>query len=182
MPLISYDASGGINENKTRTTTTKITSKNCAINVHHHDDRQHSSEDESRDNPRKFRRQQRQRERKQERRDRQKKAKTSSKHKRSCRDTWNAPHARDTCSTNSASESAGSVRDTVPNKTKQARGTTTANTILVDSTQKTNVGCDVLSCSRSLSCKSSPTKRSEKENWTMILIGTMRSKTLSHQF
>ncbi len=67
MPLISYDASVGINKKtKLRTTTTKITSKNCAINIHHHDDRRHSSEHESCDNPRKFRRQQRQRERKQE--------------------------------------------------------------------------------------------------------------------
>jgi hypothetical protein len=49
-----------------------------------------------------------------------KKAKTSSKNKCSRRDTWNARHARDTRSTNSASESAGSVRDTVPNKTQQA--------------------------------------------------------------
>ena len=64
------------------------------------------------------------------------KKKTSSKNKRSRRDTWNARHARDTRSTNSASESTGSVRDTVPNKTKQARGTTTANTILFDSTHK----------------------------------------------
>ncbi len=63
-----------------------------------------------------------------------KKAKTSSKNKRRRRDTWNTRHAHDTRSTNSASESTGSVRDTVPNKTKQARGTTTANTILVDST------------------------------------------------
>jgi hypothetical protein len=68
MPLISYDASGGINKNKTRTKTTKITSKNRSIDAHHHDDRRHSSEDELRDNPRKFCHQQRQRERKQERR------------------------------------------------------------------------------------------------------------------
>ncbi len=54
-----------------------------------------------------------------------KKAKTSSKNKRSRRDTWNARHAHNTRSTNSASESTGSVRDTVPNKTKQAQGTTT---------------------------------------------------------
>ena len=69
MPLISYDASVGINKKtKSRTTTTKTTSKNRAINVHHHDDRRHSSEHESRDDPRKFRRQRRQRERKQEQR------------------------------------------------------------------------------------------------------------------
>jgi hypothetical protein len=67
MPLISYDASVGINKKtKTRTTMTKITSKNHAINVRHHDNRRHSSEDESRDDPRKFCRQRRQRERKQE--------------------------------------------------------------------------------------------------------------------
>ncbi len=69
-----------------------------------------------------------------------KKSKTSSKNNRSRRDTWNARHACNTRSTNSASESAGSVRDTVPNKTKQARGTTTAHTILVDSTQKNECG------------------------------------------
>jgi hypothetical protein len=69
MPLISYDASVGINkQTKMQTTTTKITSKNRAINVRHHDDRCHSSEEESHDNPRKFRRQRRQRERKQEQR------------------------------------------------------------------------------------------------------------------
>ena len=69
-----------------------------------------------------------------------KKVKTSSKNKRSRRDTWNARHARDTRSTNSASKPAGSVRGTVPNKTKQVRGTTTANTILVDSTHKKQCG------------------------------------------
>jgi hypothetical protein len=69
MPLISYNASIGMNrKTKTRTTTTKITSKNCAINVHHHDDCRHNSEHKSRDDPRKFRRQQWQRERKQEQR------------------------------------------------------------------------------------------------------------------
>ncbi len=72
--------------------------------------------------------------------DKKQEAKTSSKNKRSRRDTWNARHARNTCSTNSASKSPGSVRDTVPNKTKQARGMTTANTILVDSTQKNKCG------------------------------------------
>ena len=180
MPLISYDASGGINENKTRTTTTKITSQNRAIDVHHHGDRRHSSEDESRDDPRKFRRQQQQRERKQERRDRQKKAKTSSKNKRSRRDTWNARHARDTRSTNSASESTGSVRDTVPNKTKQARGTTTANTILVDSTQKKRMW--VVMLSRSHSRARAVPQNVRRKNRTMILIGMMRSKMLSCQF
>ncbi len=69
-----------------------------------------------------------------------KKAKTSSKNKRSCHDTWNARHGRDTLSINSVGESTGSARDTVPNKTKQVRGTTTANTILVDSTQKNKCG------------------------------------------
>jgi hypothetical protein len=78
-----------------------------------------------------------------------KKAKTSSKNKRSRRDRWNARHAHDTRSTNSASESTGSVRDTVPNKTKQARGTTTANTILVDSTHKKRMWVVILSRSRS---------------------------------
>jgi hypothetical protein len=69
MPLISYDAIVGINKKtKSQTTTTKIVSKNCAINVRHHDDRHHSSKDKSRDDPRKFRRQQRQGERKQEQR------------------------------------------------------------------------------------------------------------------
>ena len=69
MPLISYDASVGINKKtKSRTTTTKTTSKKSRYNVHHHDDRRHSSEHESRDDPRKFRRQRRQRERKQEQR------------------------------------------------------------------------------------------------------------------
>ncbi len=43
----------------------------------------------------------------------EKKTKTSSKNKRSRCDTWNARHARNTRSTNSASESTGSVRDTV---------------------------------------------------------------------
>ncbi len=66
MPLISYDASVGINNKKNANINDKITSKNCAINVHHHDDRHHSSEHESRGDPRKFRRQQRQGERKQE--------------------------------------------------------------------------------------------------------------------
>jgi hypothetical protein len=90
-----------------------------------------------------------------------KKAKTSSKNKRSRHDTWNARHVCDSRSTNSAGKLTGSARDTVPNKTKQARGRTTANTILVDSTHtKTNVGCDVVLLS--LSRKSSPTKRSEK--------------------
>ncbi len=93
-----------------------------------------------------------------------KKANTSSKNKRSCRDTWNASHGRDTRSTNSASKSPRSVRDTVPNKTKQARGTTTANTILVDSTHKKRMWVVMLSRSCSLSRKSGPTKRSEK-NW-----------------
>ncbi len=69
MPLISYDASVGINKKtKSRTTTTKTTSKNRAINVRHHDNRRHSSEHESRDDPHKFRRQRRQRESKQEQR------------------------------------------------------------------------------------------------------------------
>ena len=65
-----------------------------------------------------------------------KKAKTSSKNKRSFRDTWNVRHARDARSTNSASKLDGSVRDTIPNKTKQAQWMTTANTILMDSTKK----------------------------------------------
>ena len=69
MPLISHDASVGINKKtKSQTTTTKTTSKNRAINAHHHDDRRHSSEHESRDDPRKFRHQRRQREREQEQR------------------------------------------------------------------------------------------------------------------
>jgi hypothetical protein len=48
MPLISYHASVGINKKtKTQTTNTKITLKNRTINVRHHDDCHHSSEDES---------------------------------------------------------------------------------------------------------------------------------------
>ncbi len=43
-----------------------------------------------------------------------KKANTSSKNKHSHHDTWNVHHARNTCSMNSASESTGSVRDTIP--------------------------------------------------------------------
>jgi hypothetical protein len=70
------------------------------------------------------------------------KNKNKHKNKRSHHDTLNAHHARNSCSTNSADELTGSVRDrdTIPNKIKQVWGTTTANTILVDSTQKTNVG------------------------------------------
>ncbi len=115
-----------------------------------------------------------------EHRDQQKKAKTSSKNKRSCRDTWSVCHARDTRSTNSASELPGSVRDTVPNKTKQARGTTTANTILVDSTHKKRMWVVMLSRSRS-HARAVP-QNVRRNIWTMILIGMMRSKTLSRQF
>ncbi len=43
-----------------------------------------------------------------------KKAKTSSKNKRSHHDTWNARHAHNTRSKNSASVSTGSVRNTIP--------------------------------------------------------------------
>jgi hypothetical protein len=42
------------------------------------------------------------------------KTKSSSKNKRSRHDMWNARHARDTHSTNSASKLTGSVRDTIP--------------------------------------------------------------------
>jgi hypothetical protein len=116
-----------------------------------------------------------------EHRDQQQKAKTSSKNKRSRHDTWNARHARDTRSTNSAGKLTGSAMDTVPNKTKQARGTTTANTILVDSTKKkTNVGCDVLSCSHS-HARAAP-KNVQRKVRMSILIGMLRSKKLSCQF
>ncbi len=67
MPLISYDASVGINKKQNREQQLqKLRQKNCGINVHHHDDRRRSSKQESRDDPRKFRRQRWQRERKQE--------------------------------------------------------------------------------------------------------------------
>jgi hypothetical protein len=63
-------------------------------------------------------------------------------------DSCNTRHERNTRSTNSVGESTGSARDIVPNKTKQARGTTTANTILMDSTHtKNECGFYVLSCS-----------------------------------
>ena len=66
MPLISYDTSIGINENKNANNNNKTMLKNFTINVHHHDNRHHSGNDKSRDDPRKFRRQRWQRERKQE--------------------------------------------------------------------------------------------------------------------
>ena len=40
-------------------------------------------------------------------------------------DTWNARHARDTGSTNSASESTGSVRDTIPRQQDERKQATT---------------------------------------------------------
>ncbi len=46
----------GLMKTKTQTTTTKITSKNCAINVHRHDNCRHSREEESHNDPHKFRR------------------------------------------------------------------------------------------------------------------------------
>jgi hypothetical protein len=151
-PWFSTTRAAGSLKTKGEQQQQKLHQKNCAINVHHHDNHRHSSEDESRDNPRKFRRQQRQRERKRERRDRQKKQKQAAK----------TSAAAVTRSTNSASESTGSVRDTVPNKTKQARGTTKANTILVDSTHKKRCGLWCCLALISLSRKSSPTKRLEK--------------------
>jgi hypothetical protein len=69
-----------------------------------------------------------------------KKAKYKQEKQAQPHDTCNGCHARDTRSTNSADKLTGSARDTVPNKTKQVQGTTTANTILVDSTQKNECG------------------------------------------
>jgi hypothetical protein len=65
-----------------------------------------------------------------------KKAKYKQEKQARPHDSCNARHGRDTHSTNSTGKSTGSARDTVPNKTKQTQGTTTANTILVDSTHK----------------------------------------------
>ncbi len=45
-------------------------------------------------------------------------------------DTWNARHARDTRSMNSASESTGSVRDTSPDNKTSASDNNNSNTIL----------------------------------------------------
>jgi hypothetical protein len=95
---------------------------------------------------------------------------------------WNARHARNTRSTNSASESTSSIRDTVPNKTKQAGGTTTANTILVDSTQKKQMWVVMLSCSHLALAQEQSHKTFGEKFRTSILIGMLRSKTLSHQF
>ena len=66
MPLISYNASVGINENKNANNNDKNYAKKRAVNVRHHGDHRHSSDDKLRDDPCKSRCQQRQRERKQE--------------------------------------------------------------------------------------------------------------------
>ncbi len=96
------------------------------------------------------------------------KTKTSSKNKRSRRDTWNAHHARDTRSTNSASELASSVRDTVLTKQSKRKGWQQQIPSWWIPHKKMNVGCDVVSLS--LSRKSSPTKRSEKKigQWSWL--------------